>query len=89
VSEVRQLVHVARHDLTTDPAPHPPYDLVVCRNVVIYFDRATQDRLFALFTDALGPGGLLLLGKVESLLGPVRDRLELLDARERIYRRPA
>jgi chemotaxis protein methyltransferase CheR len=77
------------HDLTRDPAPEPPYDLIVCRNVVIYFDRVLQERLFALFTDALVPGGHLLLGKVETMLGEARGRLVLEDARERLYRRPA
>jgi chemotaxis methyl-accepting protein methylase len=87
--EIRRVVQVGHHDLTREPAPRPPYDLVVCRNVVIYFDRATQERLFGLFADALAPGGVLVLGKVETLLGPVRERLELIDPRERIYRRPA
>ena len=39
--------------------------------------------------DALEPGGILLLGKVETLFGPARQRLVLEDPRERIYRRPA
>ena len=46
------------------------YDLMVCRNVVIYFDRLTQERLFAGVHDALVPGGILILGKVETLVGP-------------------
>jgi len=40
------------------------------------------------FHDALVPGGTLILGKVETLVGPARDLLELVDVRERIYRRP-
>ena len=88
VSErVRRLVTLHRQDLIEDPPPRPPYDLVLCRNVVIYFDRPTQERLFDRFAQSLSPGGLLVLGKVETLLGPARDRLELLDPRERIYRR--
>ena len=86
---IRQLVHVQRHDLTHERAPDTAFDVVVCRNVVIYFDRPTQERLFRTFADALRPEGLLLLGKVETLLGPARDLLHLEDARERIYRRPA
>jgi chemotaxis methyl-accepting protein methylase len=45
--------------------------------------------VFTGFADALAPGGLLILGKVETLLGPARDRLTLLDPRERVYRRAA
>jgi chemotaxis methyl-accepting protein methylase len=84
---VRAVVRVLRHDLGRDPAPAPPYDLVVCRNVLIYFERNVQERLFHLFADALHPGGLLLLGKVESLYGPARERFESVDGRERLYRR--
>jgi chemotaxis methyl-accepting protein methylase len=85
---VRALVRFQQHDLLREPPPKAPYDVVLCRNVVIYFDRATQDRLFAEFADALAPGGILVLGKVETLLGAARGRLRLDDTRERIYRRP-
>ena len=87
--EIRRVVHVNRLDLTRDRPRNPPYDMVVCRNVLIYFDRAMQERLFATFAEALRPGGILVLGKVETILGPTRDQLELVDARERVYRRPA
>jgi len=89
VPALQLLIRVLKHDLTREPPPDPPYDLIVCRNVVIYFDRATQERLFTTFTDALVPGGVLLLGKVETLFGPARERLKLEDPRERIYRKPA
>ena len=80
-----QVVHPLAHDLTWEPAPQPPYQLIVCRNVVIYFDRPTQERLFSTFADALAPGGLLLLGKVETMLGPAKARFELEEPRERLY----
>src|SRR2546427_1913370 len=38
---LQRLVRVLKHDLTCEPPPAPPYDLIVCRNVVIYFDRHT------------------------------------------------
>ena len=87
VPPVRALVRFHVHDLLRDPPPAPPYDLIVCRNVVIYFDRATQERLFLRFIDALRPGGVLVLGKVETLMGEARNLLRLVDVRERIYRR--
>jgi chemotaxis protein methyltransferase CheR len=86
---IRALVRVLAHDLMRDPPPHPPYDVIVCRNVVIYFERQAQERLFERFTDALAPGGLLLLGKVETLFGAAREHLTLVDPRERIYVKPA
>ena len=70
-------------------APRQNYHLILCRNVVIYFGRPTQERVFATFADALAPGGFLVLGKVETLFGPARERLTLLDPRERVYRRAA
>ena len=86
---LRSLVTVSRLDLTSDPAPTLTYDLICCRNVVIYFDRATQERLMHLFADALVPGGVLVLGKVETIMGGARSRFELVEARERIYRKAA
>ena len=54
---------------------------------MIYFDRASQDRLVGRFFDALVPGGFLVLGKTETLFGVLRDRFVTVRQRERIYRR--
>ena len=89
VDRVRRRVEVRALDLSREAPLRTNYDLILCRNVVIYFDRAMQERLFQTFTDALAPGGYLILGKVETLFGPARDRLRLVDPRERIYRLPA
>lgn len=86
--ELQGLVRFRHHDLLRDPPPEPPYDLILCRNVVIYFDRPTQHRLFTRFAHALRPGGFLVLGKVEVLSGDARNLLVLANPRERIYRRP-
>ena len=85
---IRRRVQIRSHDMTAEPPPRRGYHLILCRNVLIYFDRPTQERLFNAFTDALAPGGFLVLGKVETLFGAARERLTLLDPRERIYRRP-
>jgi chemotaxis methyl-accepting protein methylase len=86
---VRAMVRFERRDLLSDPPPPGQHDLIACRNVLIYFDRDTQSRLFEAFFDALAPGGYLVLGKVETLLGPARSRFAGVDPRERIFRRPA
>src|SRR5262249_29844257 len=84
---VRSMVRFEKRDLLADGAPAGPFHLIACRNVLIYFDRDTQARLFDVFHDALAPGGFLLLGKVETVLGPARSKFIAVDARERIYRR--
>jgi chemotaxis protein methyltransferase CheR len=89
VERVRRRVTVRTQDLSSDPPPRSNYHLILCRNVVIYFGRSTQERVFTAFADALAPGGFLVLGKVETLFGPARERLTLLDPRERVYRRAA
>jgi chemotaxis protein methyltransferase CheR len=84
---VRGMVRFEKRDLLSDPAPRGPFHLIACRNVLIYFDRETQARLFEIFYDALAPGGFLFLGKVETVLGPARPQFVAVDARERIFRR--
>ena len=85
---LRRAVSVHVVDLGRDAPPAPRYDLICCRNVVIYFGRDVQERLFERFTNALAPGGYLVLGKVETLVGVARERLRLIEPRERIYRMP-
>ena len=89
IDRVRRRVQVRALDLSREAPLRTDYDLILCRNVVIYFDRVTQERLFQTFTGALVPGGYLVLGKVETLFGAARERLTLIDPRERVYRRPA
>ena len=86
--EPRALIRVERRDLLEEPAPPGKWHLLVCRNVIIYFDRESQDKLFRRFHEALVPGGFLVLGKVESLLGGSRALFEVVNSRERIFRRP-
>jgi chemotaxis protein methyltransferase CheR len=66
---VRRMVELRLHNLVTDPAPFGPgeVDLVVCRNVTIYFDRVTTRALVHSFRHVLAEGGYLLLGHSETL----------------------
>lgn len=61
-----------------------PMDIIFCRNVIIYFDKPTQERLFQQFCSCLRPGGYLFIGHSESLTGM---ELPLVQAAPTVYRR--
>lgn len=64
--EVRALVSFARHNLVADPPPEGGgFDVVLCRNVLIYFEPATAAEVLYRLVAALRPGGTLVLGPVE------------------------
>jgi len=67
--------------------PGSRQDLIVCRNLLIYFSRANQEKVIASFSREMRPGGYLMLGKAETLVG--RSRLFFLNVSpvERIYRK--
>lgn len=85
--EVRQLVRFANDDLLAFKPPVSDVHLLLCRNVIIYFEREAQDRLFAEFHRVLAPGGFMVLGKVETLLGDARGLFTPVNARERIFQK--
>jgi chemotaxis methyl-accepting protein methylase len=85
--EVRRPVTFELRDLLSSKPPMDDVHLLVCRNVIIYFEREAQDALFAEFHRALAPGGFLVLGKVETLLGGARGLFSPVNARERIFRK--
>jgi chemotaxis protein methyltransferase CheR len=84
--EVRRMVRFAPLDLLLDAFPERLH-LILCRNVVIYFERRAQERLFTRLEAALQHGGFLVLGKVEVLGGAAAAGFDAVAARERVYRR--
>jgi chemotaxis methyl-accepting protein methylase len=86
--EAQRNVSFVRRDLISE-RPEGGQNLIFCRNVVIYFDREIQERLFKDFFDALVPGGFLVMGKVETLIGVARTLFRPVNNRERIFQRPA
>jgi chemotaxis protein methyltransferase CheR len=67
---LRALVAFSRHNLVRDPFPpagEQPFDVILCRNVLIYFDRQTVERVLGALEGALAPAGLLLLGAADRL----------------------
>ena len=69
VPAIRQMVRFAHLNLMDNWPFSGPLDFVFCRNVMIYFDKPTQQRLIARFYDILSSGGVLFTGHSESLTG--------------------
>ena len=71
--ELRALIRVSRFNLAAPWEAPQPFDVILCRNVLIYFDQQAQDRILARLVRALEPGGLLMLGHAESAIGRVEN----------------
>ncbi len=84
--EIKQMVKFKRHDLISEkPLSH--LDIIMCRNLLIYFSRNLQVKLFNRFYEGLNPGGYLVLGKTESLGGDAAELFKPISIRERIYQK--
>lgn len=80
-------VHFAEHNLATDGSFNE-FHVIFCRNVMIYFNRALQDRVHELLYESLSTFGVLGLGNKETLkTTPRESHFETLDERDRLYRK--
>jgi len=92
-NEIKDLVCFCRHDLTSSRQIAPPvgivhnYDLILCRNTLIYFSFSLQRRVMLNLLRSLNPGGFLVLGEAESVLKEFEPFLALKDQRARIYQK--
>jgi chemotaxis protein methyltransferase CheR len=77
----------ANHNLVTDSV-FAEVHLILCRNVLIYFDRELQNKVQRLFYDSLVSGGILCLGSKESLhFTDLRDEYTAIDKKQRIFKK--
>jgi chemotaxis protein methyltransferase CheR len=69
---LRQMVRFETHNLLELPPAPGRFDLILCRNVLLYFDKATRERAFERLAEALAPGARLMLGAGETTAGQTR-----------------
>ncbi|WP_262504002.1 CheR family methyltransferase [Sphingosinithalassobacter sp. CS137] len=68
-AELVRRIRFRRHNLAADPPPPGKFDLVLCRNVLLYFSPSLRTRVFDTLAGAVRPGGLLVLGAGETVIG--------------------
>ena len=83
--EVRKCVTFRTEDILRDD-PGKDQSLIVCRNLLIYFSRENQEQIISRFSRKIHPGGYLMLGKAETLIGRNRLFFQSISPTERIYR---
>ncbi|MCL6457027.1 MAG: protein-glutamate O-methyltransferase CheR [Gorillibacterium sp.] len=76
--ELKTNIQFKKQDLLADTF-ESGFDLIVCRNVMIYFTEEAKNKLYQKFATALKPGGLLFVGSTEQIFTPIRYELELAD----------
>jgi len=77
----------SQHNLVTDRS-FSEFNVILCRNVLIYFDKTLQSRVLTLFYDSLAMFGILALGSKESLrFSPYEECYEQINGPEKIYRK--
>jgi chemotaxis protein methyltransferase CheR len=85
--ELREGIVFSQHNLVVDGAFNE-FQLVCCRNVLIYFNRTLQNHVLSLFYSSLAPLGFLALGIKESLLfTEAKDKFDVVDNANKIFRR--
>jgi two-component system CheB/CheR fusion protein len=84
-NELRQCIVFARHNLLTDP-PFTKMDLVTCRNTLIYFKNAAQERALRRLQYAIALDGFLFLGSSESLSAS-NEGLKVINAKHKLFQR--
>lgn len=70
--ELTRLVTFRRHNLVADLPPSGPFDVILCRNVLLYLSATAKADVFARFSTAIRPGGTLVLGAGETVIGQTR-----------------
>lgn len=85
---IRRMVRFEQFDLRGSMVGKGPFDLIFCRNVLIYFDIATKKQILAEFRKALRPGGFLVLGSAESTLNLDESYKRIQVGRAMFYQAP-
>lgn len=82
--KLRKIVFFSHHDMISEPCMRH-FDLIIYRNVLIYFKREIQEQLQINFYHALNENGFLVIGKLETLIGNAANLFKSYNSRESLY----
>lgn len=92
LDHVRQITRFQQHNVLTEPPARARFDLILCRNVLLYFDQPTREATFQRLASALNHDGFLMLGAGETVVGQTRafapsaKRLSIYELQEQCMR---
>ncbi len=87
-ADIRQMVSFSYFDLTsTIRQPFVNLDCIFCCNVLIYLQSQLQEKVLSMLYDSLAAPGYLILGEAETPTSSLRDKLECLDTKAKIYKK--
>jgi chemotaxis protein methyltransferase CheR len=82
--EIRKMVQFKTHNLLEDCRQLGRFDIVFCRNVLIYFDQPTKSRVLSQIADLIADDGFLVLGGAETVLG-ISDKFKMMSGQRGLY----
>ncbi|MBK8174173.1 MAG: protein-glutamate O-methyltransferase CheR [Rhodospirillales bacterium] len=83
---LRAMIEFREHNIIQDAPPQKTFDIIFCRNLLIYFDQALKRKVLDKLAEAMAPDAVLFLGGAESVIG-VSDVLEPVPSQRGVYRR--
>jgi chemotaxis protein methyltransferase CheR len=81
------LIRFIKHDLTSEPPVSKHFDVVFCRNVMIYFNEDQKVKMLNDFYNSISEEGYLIIGKSENLPGEIREMFTPVSVRDKIFKK--
>jgi chemotaxis protein methyltransferase CheR len=87
--DLKSKIIFSTHNLVSDNAFNQ-FDLIICRNVLIYFNKSLQDNVLQMFYNSLSENGMLAIGSKETIMfSPIESKMQVINAKWKIWKKKA
>ena len=87
MEDLKSKVIFSTHNLVSDNAFNQ-FDLIICRNVLIYFNKSLQDNVLQMFYNSLTENGILAIGSKETLMfSPIESKMQVINSQWKIWKK--